>query len=105
MIGVIINAGSIDPNADKKCNEAKSRLWGRFAETRAEMLYAAKKVNDACDRVDEAIADRNRCLDNLQRAVANFRQVQLAVNSHYGLDPKPCHATVEDAIRDLFGGA
>lgn len=104
MIGVIINTGSIDPNADKKYNEAKQRLWASFTKARAEMFSAAQKVTDACDRVDEAVADRNRCLDNLQRAVANFRQVQLAVNSHYGLDPKPCHATVEDAIRDLFGG-
>ncbi len=104
MIGVIINTGSIDPNAGKKYNEAESRLWARFAGARAEMLHAAQKVNDACSRVDDAVAERTRCLDNLQRAVINFRQVQLAVNSHYGLDPKPCHATVEDAIRDLFGG-
>lgn len=105
MIGVIINAGSICPDADKKYSEAKGRLWVRFAEARAEMLYAAKKVNDACNKADEAVAEKIRCLDNFQRAVDNYRQVQLAVNSHYGLDPKPCHATVEDAIKDLFGGA
>lgn len=104
MIGVIINAGSICPDADKKHNEAKARLWARFAEARAEMLFAARKVNDACDKVDEAVAERTRCLENFQRAFANYRQVQLAVNSHYGLDPKPCHATVEDAINSLFGG-
>lgn len=104
MIGVIINTGSIDPNADKKYNEAKQKLWASFTAARAEMHFAAKKVTDACDRVNEAVAEKNRCLDNLQRAVANFRQVQLAVNSYYGLDPKPCHATVEDAIKDLFGG-
>lgn len=105
MIGVIINAGSVDPDAGKKYNEAKGRLWARFAEARADMLYAARKVNEACNRVDEAVAEKKRCLDNLQRAAINFRQVQLAVNSHYGLDPRPCHATVEDAINNLFGGA